>query len=174
MSGIAGISGTVAVLAAAVGLAGCATSDTAARAAGSIPTSTPGPVPVYVDECGLDLVSQPRTFTLTCADAGQTLQGLVWAGWGSATATATGREVVNVCEPDCAAGHTVGFPVSVVASRLTTGRPAEAYTRLTVTAQDEVPQGVDRREVFSLAQPGHRAVGGRAELAVPTASPTGE
>lgn len=169
MSCFNGIAASAVALVAAVSLTGCAITDAGALPAGSVPTTTLSATKVYLNECGFDLISEPGTFTLTCADAGQTLQGLVWADWGSAEASATGREVVNLCTPNCAAGKVASFSVSVIASQLTAGRSASAYTRLSVTGQGEVPHGLRSREVFTLDSPDIRHTSGRRQSSTATA-----
>lgn len=153
----------IATLAAAGLLAGCAITDAAAVAGGQVPSAVPVAQEVYLNECGHELVSKPGTFTLTCADAGQTLQGLTWRDWGTPEATATGTEVVNLCTPTCVAGRVVSIPVEARASQLVTGKSAIAYTRLTVTVTGRLPAGLSSPEEFTLDSPDtrHTAQGGK-------------
>jgi len=153
----------VTTLAAASALAGCAITDAAAVPGGQVPSAVPVAQEVYLNECGHELVSKPGTFTLTCADAGQTLQGLTWTGWSTPEAVATGTEVVNLCTPTCVAGRVVSIPVEVRASRLVTGKSAIAYTQLTVTVTGRLPAGLSSPEEFTLDSPDtrHTAQGGQ-------------
>lgn len=127
------------------------------------PTQAPAPKPTtlspeaalagvtYLAECLEDsLVQRPRTFTLTCADANQSLEGLTWSRWGAEQATATGRAVINTCTPSCAEGKDVTYPVRVVASRLVKGEASATYRKLTVTATGDRPAGVPKVDTFDL------------------------
>lgn len=108
----------------------------------------------YLAECLEDsLVQRPRTFTLTCADANQSLEGLTWSHWDAEQATATGRAVINTCTPSCAGGKDVTYPVRVVASQLVKGEASATYRKLTVTATGARPAGVPKVDTFDL--PGH-------------------
>jgi len=153
----------VATAAAASAVSGCAIIDASAVPGGPVPSAVPVAQKVYLNECGHELVSEPGTFTLTCADAGQTLQGLTWTGWSTPEAIAAGTEVVNLCTPNCAAGRVVSIPVEVRASRLVTGKSAIAYTQLTVTVTGRLPAGLSSPEDFALDTPdtNHKTQGGQ-------------
>lgn len=147
-------------LAAGMSLAGCSISDVAARPAGPIPTQ-PGAVVVYINECGLDLVSTPRSLALSCADASLALHGLTWTDWGSPETKASGEEVARFCYPNCAAGKVRSVSVTVTASQLMVGRTASAYTLLTVVRHGGASSGFPAREVFYLDGPDARHTGGQ-------------
>jgi hypothetical protein len=49
----------------------------------------------------------------TCADGGKELTGLTWTDWGPGGANGRGTYGYRVCEPNCAAGHTVSIPVVI-------------------------------------------------------------
>ncbi len=105
----------------------------------------------YLAECVDDsLVQRPRSYVLACGDGNQSLDGLVWSNWGSPRATATGKVVVNNCDPSCADGKTISYPVRVVASKLIRGEASATYRVLTVTAVGQPPAGQLRQEVFQL------------------------
>jgi hypothetical protein len=59
---------------------------------------------------------RPKTVTLTCGDGNTVLKGLTWSSYGGASARAKGTFVINLCEPNCAAGKAASFPVTVTAS----------------------------------------------------------
>jgi hypothetical protein len=59
---------------------------------------------------------RPKTVTLTCGDGNTVLKGLTWSRYGGASAKAKGTFVINLCEPNCAAGKAASFPVTVTAS----------------------------------------------------------
>jgi hypothetical protein len=60
--------------------------------------------------------SRPKTLTLTCGDGNTVLSGLRWTSFGGANANAKGTFETNTCEPNCAQGKTVRYPVSVKAT----------------------------------------------------------
>jgi hypothetical protein len=80
--------------------------------------SAPGALassPLKITNCN-SAVSRPKQIVLTCADANTVLKGLRWSAFGGQTAQATGTLVTNSCEPNCAAGKALSFPVTVTAS----------------------------------------------------------
>jgi hypothetical protein len=60
--------------------------------------------------------TRPKLLTLTCGDANTVLKGLRWSTFGGTTARATGKFVMNTCDPNCAEGRAVSFRVSVKAT----------------------------------------------------------
>ncbi|MFD0395698.1 hypothetical protein ACFQ3Z_41165 [Streptomyces nogalater] len=72
------------------------------------------------------------------------LTGLRWSEWGPGEATAVGVNVVNDCEPYCAAGTFHSYPVTV---RLDGAKPwkdrpgVDHYTRISLTYPGDRPEG---------------------------------
>jgi hypothetical protein len=95
----------------------------------AIPSPAPPPATAVLYNCTGQAVTQPADYILTCADAGINLSGLIWSGWGSTRATATGQMATNDCSPDCAQGTYHYTSVQVIASGLQNG----AYTALNIT-----------------------------------------
>jgi hypothetical protein len=60
--------------------------------------------------------TRPKLLTLTCGDGNTVLKGLRWSSFGAPTARATGKFVMNTCDPNCAEGRAVSFSVSVKAT----------------------------------------------------------
>jgi hypothetical protein len=60
---------------------------------------------------------RPGSFTLACADGNDYLSQLSWALWTASSAGGIGLEVVNDCQPYCAAGKFHSYPVDVSFSR---------------------------------------------------------
>lgn len=153
-----------AALAAGVGLAGCATPDTepvvaSTSAAPSVdiasPTSGQDDNPVadatFVIECVEgNILREPDTFTLSCADSNSALEGLAWHDWGADVATAKGDLVENDCEPSCAEGKPIRFSVTVEASKLKRLEATQVYTELTVIFSGKPPEWYQQRETFPL------------------------
>jgi hypothetical protein len=66
------------------------------------------------------------------------LDDLVWSGWGSPSATATGTASVNSCKPNCAAANYVQVAGARVTARrlvkgVCEGQPRKVYTELVVS-----------------------------------------
>jgi hypothetical protein len=78
--------------------------------------------------------SRPKLLTLTYADGNTVLKGLRWSSFGGRSAQGKGTFVTNTCEPNCAAGKDVSYPVSVKAtSPRTCKKGVRVYNKLTVT-----------------------------------------
>ncbi|GGW43462.1 hypothetical protein GCM10010350_29170 [Streptomyces galilaeus] len=56
---------------------------------------------------------RPAAFILACGDGNSRLASLKWDHWNATSAKATGVNVVNDCEPYCAAGTFHAYPVVV-------------------------------------------------------------
>jgi hypothetical protein len=110
---------------------------------------TPPGATAWIWNCG-PLVTAPKTFIITCADANYELAGLHWRGWGSARATATGSAHANDCTPTCAAGRFHTYPMTAVADRLSRCGKARYYARLTIVYPGARPKGIAKRDVQTL------------------------
>ncbi|MEU9286932.1 hypothetical protein AB0D57_20015 [Streptomyces sp. NPDC048275] len=108
--------------------------------------------PVIVD-CFWDPQVLPDEFILACGDGNSLLVSLDWSHWGRTSATAEGLNVVNDCEPYCAAGRFHAYPVVV---RLDHPEPwkkqprLEHYTRMSLIYTDDRPDGYSRVETYQL------------------------
>ena len=119
---------------AALGLAGCASSSTAApgtvtaktlpasapaTAAASAPAAAPAAASAPAAAAGLPSADagievygncktpsvEPAEIVLACADYNTLLESLHWTSWTATSATAVGTLVYNDCTPNCAEGH---------------------------------------------------------------------
>ena len=106
---------------------------------------------MYIDECGMNLVQAPTDLTVTCADGNERLTGLKWWNWGIEEAGATGFLEMNDCEPSCADGKTVAYPVVVMADGIDKGEASARYTNLDVEFSGKVPPGYSLRQAYALA-----------------------
>jgi hypothetical protein len=77
--------------------------------------------------------SRPKLLTLTCGDGNEVLKGMTWSNFGAPTATGKGTFVTNDCEPNCAAGKDVSYPVSVKAQGSKKCKGATVYAKLSLT-----------------------------------------
>jgi hypothetical protein len=60
--------------------------------------------------------ARPKSLTLACGDGNTVLSGLRWSSFGGSSARARGTLETNTCEPNCAAGKVVRYPVAVSAT----------------------------------------------------------
>jgi hypothetical protein len=75
---------------------------------------------------------RPKEIT-TSGDGSGYVTNLVWSGWGSPHATATGVMKLNNCEPNCAQGKYASYPATVTLAGLTPyGTDLEAYSTIVV------------------------------------------
>lgn len=114
-----------------------------ASAASSTPSAAAAPAAsVVVVNCEHQAEVRPAGFLLGCADGSLRLDGLRWTQWDANSAVGTGQQVVNDCEPYCAAGHYHAYPVRVTLSnpRAWPGHPGLLhYTGLDVVYLAERP-----------------------------------
>lgn len=150
-SAVSRILTAVALCLGAAVLAACGVSDTKPVPA---PTADKGTAvrarTTYLVDCPDNAMREPKTVVLTCADANQSVENLVWSDWGSDRADATGTVSINLCEPSCAAGKRASYDVKVVASDLVVGKSSATYGKLTVTALGDHPSGTRKVESFKL------------------------
>lgn len=84
--------------------------------------------------------SHPKLLTLTCGDGNTVLKGLAWSSFGSSSAQATGMLVTNTCDPDCAQGKDVSYPVAVETSDPRTCKKGlRVYNKLTLRFTGHAP-----------------------------------
>ncbi|HEX3909258.1 MAG TPA: hypothetical protein VHW67_00985 [Solirubrobacteraceae bacterium] len=128
-----------ALLAAAIAIAAFAMSASAAS-------------PLKITNCN-KTASKPKTLTLTCGDANTYLKGLTWSSFGGATAAAKGTFVIDLCEPNCAAGKNASYPVSVTATKSKKCKSTSVYTKLALTFTARKPKSADRLTKWELGCP---------------------
>jgi len=109
--------------------------------------------PVKITDCNI-AASRPKLLTLTCGDGNTALQGLRWSSFGGQIAHASGKLVMNTCEPNCAAGKDVSYPVSAKASEPRNCRKGvRVYNRLTLTFTGRAPKRSASLERWTLGCP---------------------
>jgi hypothetical protein len=100
------------VLLAAAALGAAVPSASAASSAAPAPTAQAAPNVVLVN-CEHRAEVRPTKFLQACADGTLLLENMRWTRWGAGSAVGTGQQVVNDCDPYCAAGHYRSYPVRV-------------------------------------------------------------
>ncbi len=98
--------------------------------------------------------SRPKTVTLTCGDGNTVLKGLTWSSYGGATAKAKGTFVINLCEPNCAAGKAASFPVTVTASSPRNCKGGlRVYSKVTLEFSGRAPKSQGELNRWTLGCP---------------------
>ena len=109
--------------------------------------------PLKITNCN-SAVSRPKLLTLTCADANTVLKGLRWSSFGGKSARANGTFVMNTCEPDCAAGKDVSYPVIAKASEARSCKKGiRVYNKLTLIFTGKAPKRSASLEHWTLGCP---------------------
>lgn len=105
------------------------------------------PAPSVLVDCFWHPDVRPTDFILACGDGNSRLVSLHWSQWLPDAATAEGVNVVNDCEPYCAAGRFHPYPVTV---RLDHPQPwkkhpeLQHYTRMTLVYTNARPDGYEQ------------------------------
>jgi hypothetical protein len=109
--------------------------------------------PLKITDCNT-AASRPKLLTLTCADANTVLKGLRWSSFGGRSAQASGTFVMNTCEPNCAAGKDVSYPVIAKASEPRTCKKGiRVYNKLTLTFTGRAPKASASLKRWTLGCP---------------------
>ncbi|MEG3627707.1 hypothetical protein [Streptomyces poriticola] len=130
------------ILGAAGALAASLGTASAAPSAQTVPRQQP-PDPVLVD-CAWQPEVRPEAFLIACGDGNSRLAALDWERWDAQAAVARGVNVVNDCDPYCAAGTFHEYDVIVRLDRPDTWErePDLAhFTRMSLTYTDARPEG---------------------------------
>ncbi|MFF1442057.1 hypothetical protein [Streptomyces sp. NPDC058295] len=147
---------TAVMLGAALGLTA------AVGSASAVPTAAPPTAraaavrqakpPVLVD-CLWHAKVRPGDFILACGDGNSRLVSLHWDSWGSKSARATGVNVVNDCDPYCAAGAFHPYAVVVKLDRPQPWKKnpqVRHYSRMTLTYLGDRPEQFGRVVTYPL------------------------
>jgi hypothetical protein len=109
--------------------------------------------PVKITNC-IKATSSPKLLTLTCGDGNTVLKGLSWSSFGGQTAHARGAFVTNTCEPNCAEGKDVSYPVSVRASSPKACKGGtRIYSKLALVFTARTPLSISRYKHWTLGCP---------------------
>ncbi|MEV6652548.1 hypothetical protein [Streptomyces sp. NPDC051219] len=130
-----------------------------ALAAAGVPTSAsaspgaPTPADVVAVDCFSNPQIRPGDFLLACGDGNNRLTTLRWSDWGPTAAVGTGVDMVNDCQPYCAAGKFHSYPVTVKLDRPETWekRPElQHFTRIQLVYTDDKPQRTPQEVTYPL------------------------
>jgi hypothetical protein len=108
--------------------------------------------PLKITNC-FNAASRPKQLTLTCADANTLVKSLAWSSFGGPSALARGTFVVNTCEPNCADGKYVSYPVKLQATGARACKhDVRVYAKLTLQFPGRAP-GRDVPRTWKLGCP---------------------
>lgn len=134
-------------------LAACLLAGSAVAIPGAAALAASSPRNVKISDCSKAL-TRPKTVTLTCADAGVVLSKLSWSSFGGSAAKAKGQIAINTCKPNCAAGATKTYPVTVTASKpKACKRAVSVYGRVAVTFTGAKPSNAREFTGYTLTCP---------------------
>jgi hypothetical protein len=109
--------------------------------------------PVKITNCN-KAVSRPKQVTLACGDANTRLNKLTWSRFGGASAKGKGTFETDTCEPNCAEGKTVTYPVMVAAAgSRSCSKGLRVYAKLTLTFKGKTPKYAKNYKHWSLRCP---------------------
>jgi hypothetical protein len=109
--------------------------------------------PLKITNCNT-ASSRPKQFTLACGDGNTVLKGLKWSSFGGATAQAKGTLEINTCEPNCAAGKDVSYPISLKAtSPRTCKKGVRVYNKLAIQFTGRAPKSAGSLKNWTLGCP---------------------
>lgn len=98
--------------------------------------------------------SKPKSVTLTCGDGNTVLSGLSWSSFGGTSAAAGGTFKMNTCEPNCASGKVVSYPVSVKATGPRSCKGGlRVYNKVTLKFTGRAPKSAGRLKNWTLGCP---------------------
>jgi len=97
---------------------------------------------------------RPKTLTLTCGDGNTVLSGLRWSSFGAASARARGTFAMNTCNPNCAQGKVVRYPVAVKAGAPHSCKGGlRVYDKLTLQFTGRTPSSASSLKRWTLGCP---------------------
>ncbi|HEY2258676.1 MAG TPA: hypothetical protein VGH45_03145 [Solirubrobacteraceae bacterium] len=82
----------------------------------AVALASTNPKEVWVTDC-FSSRFQPKLIVISCGDASNYLDKLRWSSWSPTKAAGSGRDHVNSCTPNCAAGHSKSVRVNVTLSQ---------------------------------------------------------
>ncbi|MFF3325047.1 hypothetical protein [Streptomyces sp. NPDC002889] len=130
-----------------------ATALAAAAVPASASTQSPSPARVVAVDCFSNSQVRPGDFLLACGDGNNRLTALRWSSWGPTSAVGSGLDLVNDCQPYCAAGKFRSYRVTVRLDRPATWKKhpeLQHFTRLRLVYTDSKPPQTQREVTYKL------------------------
>jgi hypothetical protein len=98
--------------------------------------------------------ARPKNLTLACGDGNTVLSGLRWSSFGGPSAQARGTLKMNTCEPNCAAGKVVSYPVAVSATAIRKCKAGlRVYNKVTLRFTGSAPSASSGLKHWTLGCP---------------------
>jgi hypothetical protein len=97
---------------------------------------------------------EPKTITITCADANFFVKIRHWAVFNKVEARGKGKAMINTCMPDCASGEFKAYKVKVHLKKpkktKCNGRKVPVFSKIQIRFKDDPPAGVKRKDNYPL------------------------
>jgi hypothetical protein len=97
---------------------------------------------------------EPRSITLTCADAGAVLKHLTWSDWGAEQVKGEGQLYLKDCDPNCVSGGVAKYDVKVKVLNIQTytcaGQTLNMYRRVHIRFKGDAPPHQNSLRSFKL------------------------
>ena len=115
-------------------------------AIGASTTATAAPAgTTTVIDCAGKGVARPTSITITCADAGVSVNKITWSSWRPDVAIGKGVLSWNTCLPEnCAAGITETYPVTIKLGGLAYAPKSLAFSKMTLGFPQGGPASLDQ------------------------------
>ncbi len=98
--------------------------------------------------------SRPEALTLTCGDGNTVLSKLRWSSFGGVSAQASGTFEMNTCNPNCAGGKVVRYPVAVKAGSIRKCKAGlRVYNKLSLKFTGRAPKSTSGLKSWTLGCP---------------------
>jgi hypothetical protein len=108
---------------------------------------------VIVLDCFAQPQIRPSNYLIACGDGNNGLVSLHWTQWGPTSAVARGLDMVNDCQPYCAAGKFHSYPVTVRLDRVQPwrGHPKQQhYTEMRLSYTANTPPNTPRQVTYPI------------------------
>jgi hypothetical protein len=122
-------------------------------ATAAIAMSASAAPPLKITNC-TKASARPKSVTLTCGDGNTLLSKLTWSSFGGSKAAAKGTFETNTCEPNCAAGKVVKYPVTASAYEPRNCKGGiRVYNKLTLVFPGSKPKNVNQLKRWTVGCP---------------------
>ncbi|WP_338674959.1 hypothetical protein V1460_19690 [Streptomyces sp. SCSIO 30461] len=131
----------------------CAAATLTAVVPATASTAAPTTSRLVAVDCFSNPQTRPGDFLLACGDGNNRLVDLKWATWGPDSAVGSGIDMVNDCQPYCAAGRFHSYPVTVRLDRPETWEKhpeLKHFTRMQLTYTGDRPAHTQQEMAYAL------------------------
>lgn len=98
----------------------------------------------YIVDCAGQLVEKPSSITITCADAGVSINKITWATWNENAAKGRGTLAWNTCLPKtCVDGIVEKYKVRITLGGVASGPEGTIFSQVKLTFPKGGPAGLE-------------------------------